>query len=113
VALFDPSGGLVVVTPIEVFDCDEAPEPLGVGLCLDCCEDSTGILICSVVLPESLATVFGLVYREDRLKSDSAKVCFCFRAAISFCLSVYESLSVTARNALHEIYLNFCELNHE
>jgi hypothetical protein len=90
VELFGPSNGSVVLaSAAEVFNCGEAPEPLGVGLCLNCCADSTGILVCNIVSPNPLATAFGLVYREDRLKSGSAKVCFCFKAAISFCLSVY------------------------
>jgi hypothetical protein len=72
VVLFGPSDGLVVVTPIaEVFDCDEAPEPLGVWF-----TNSTGILVCDVVWLVPLVTAFGLVYREDRLKSDSVS-CDC------------------------------------
>jgi hypothetical protein len=71
VRLFGPSDGLVVLTPAAViFDCGEAPEPL------DCCADSTGILVCSIVSPDPLATAFGLVYPEDRLKFDSAS-CDC------------------------------------
>jgi hypothetical protein len=55
---------------------------------VDCCADSTGILVCSIVSPDPLATAFGLIYPD---------VCFCFNAAISFCLSVYEPLLVTAK----------------